>query len=59
MGKLYARKAACYAKLGDYDNSIKWYEKSLIEDFNGKIKLDMKAVEKLKKDSEAKAFINP
>ncbi|EGR31769.1 stress-induced protein sti1 family protein, putative, partial [Ichthyophthirius multifiliis] len=59
LAKLYARKGACYAKLNDYKQSIEWYQKSLLEDFNGKVKLDLKAVEKLQKELEQKAFINP
>ena len=44
LGKLYARKAAIYKHLGEYKESIQYYEKSLLEDNQYKIKEEMKVV---------------
>lgn len=50
IAKIYARKASVLQKQGEYGESIVWYQKSLLEDMNAKVKLELKNVQKLKKD---------
>ena len=38
MAKLYARKASVYTNLQKYDEAINYYEKSLLEDSNDKVR---------------------
>lgn len=38
IAKLYARKASIYNCLKNYDQAINFYEKSLLEDNNAKVK---------------------
>ena len=57
--KLFARKASIFAKKGDLGASLEWYQKSLLEDMNPKVKVEMKQIEKQKKEIESKAYINP
>lgn len=59
IAKIYARKAAILQKQGDLTGSIAWYEKSLLEDMNAKVKLDLKNVQKLKKDQDELAYVDP
>lgn len=44
IAKIYARKASVLQKQGDLEGSITWYEKSLLEDMNAKVKLELKNV---------------
>jgi len=59
IAKLYDRKACIYLSLEDYDNAITFFNKSLIEVNNPRVKDDLKKAEKLKKEKETKAYINP
>lgn len=44
IAKIYARKASVLQKQGEYGESIVWYQKSLLEDMNAKVKLELKSV---------------
>lgn len=57
--KILARKGSILAKLEKFDDAITAYEKSLVEDSKPQIKDELSKVKKLKKDVEAKAYINP
>ena len=47
------------AKEGKYDDSIATYQKSLLEDGVQKVRDELKAVTKLKKEKEEKEYLNP
>lgn len=57
--KIFARKGSILAKQEKFDESIAAYEKSLVEDSKPQVKDELSKVKKLKKDAEAKAYINP
>lgn len=59
LAKLFARKASALEKQGKFDEALKEYSNALMEDNVPAIKDSMKRLEKLKKDSEAKAYLNP
>jgi len=59
LAKILARKAAAYSHMGDYEKSLKCYEKSLLENNDYKVKEEMKKVERTKKENETKAYFNP
>lgn len=59
LAKVMARKASALEKKGDYDQALKVYSDALLENNDGSIKDSMKRLEKVKKDQEAKAYINP
>jgi len=59
LAKLLARKASIYKYLDDLENSITFYEKSLLEDVQYTVKEQLKAVQKLKKEKDEIAYINP
>lgn len=40
--KVYARKASIHGKKKEYANSVEFYEKSLLEDNNYKVKEELK-----------------
>lgn len=44
--KIYARLGSINEKKGDLKTSIEWYEKSLLEDQSGHVKLELKKVQK-------------
>jgi len=48
--KVFARKASILSKQEKYDLAIEWYEKSLLEDGNQKVKDELAKVKKLKKE---------
>ena len=50
LAKLFARKAAIYKHLGQFKKSIEFYEKSLLEDNQYKVKEEMKVAAKLLKE---------
>ena len=54
-----ARKGAAYEKKGDMDAAIDAYKKALLEDNAVTIKDSLRRVEKLRKEAEAKAYLNP
>jgi stress-induced-phosphoprotein 1 len=57
--KVLARKGNIYMKQSNYDEAILFYEKSLMEDTVQKVKDDLSKCRKLKKEKEAKEYINP
>ena len=57
--KVYARRASIYNKQGNYGDAIAYYDKSLVEDQNQKVRDELKLVKKLQKEKEAKEYINP
>jgi stress-induced-phosphoprotein 1 len=57
--KILARKAAAYGHKGDYDKSLEFYQQSLLENNDTKVKDEMRKVEKTKKDKAEKEYINP
>jgi len=59
LAKILARKAAAYSHKGDYNTALEYYQKSLLENNDYKVKEEMKRVEKIKKDAEEKAYLNP
>ena len=46
-------------KQDKYEEAIAQYERSLIEDTNYKVKDDLNKCKKIKKEKDAKAYINP
>lgn len=59
LAKALARKANCYFLKGDHDQAIEIYKKALLENNDYAIKEALKKVERIKKDSAIKAYINP
>jgi len=59
LGKVLARKASAYAHKEDYEKAIEWYKNSLLENPDPKIKDEVKRLEKLKKEIDAKDYVNP
>jgi stress-induced-phosphoprotein 1 len=59
LAKVMARKAAAYEKKGDMDGAIAQYKSALLEDNAGSIKDSLRRCEKLKKEADAVAYINP
>lgn len=59
MAKVLARKASAYEKWGKIDVALETYSRALLENNDPSIKDSMKRLEKLKKELEAKAYLNP
>jgi len=59
LAKVLARKASAYAQMEKYDQALHWYQQSLLENNDPKVKDEVKKIEKLKKEQEAKNYINP
>lgn len=59
IAKSYARIGSAYEKLGDFDNAIANYKKSLTEHRTPEINAKLRAVEKNKIDSAVQAYIDP
>lgn len=57
--KILARKGTIHLKLDQLDAAAESFEKSLLEDNVSKVKDELKKVQKLKKELEAKQYINP
>lgn len=57
--KILARKGTIYSKLERYGEAIDLLEKSLLEDNNSKVRDDLNKFKKLKKEKEAREYINP
>jgi stress-induced-phosphoprotein 1 len=57
--KIFARKASVLTKQQKFDEAIQLYERSLVEDSKPGVKDELIKVRKLKKDAEARAYINP
>ena len=50
LAKLLAQKASIYKHLGEFKEAISFYEKSLLEDNQYKVKEEMKVAAKLLKE---------
>lgn len=59
LAKVMARKASALEKKGDFDAALKQYSDALLENNESSIKDAMKRLEKVKKEKEAQAYINP
>jgi tetratricopeptide (TPR) repeat protein len=57
--KILARKGTIFSKLERYGEAIDLLEKSLLEDNNSKVRDDLNKFKKLKKEKEAREYINP
>lgn len=57
--KVLARKGTILSKLERYAEAIEAIEKSLLEDNNSKVKDELSKIKKLKKEKDAKDYINP
>ncbi|KAG0444695.1 hypothetical protein HPB47_013500 [Ixodes persulcatus] len=59
LHRAYARMAGAYVKLGDYPNARTFYQKSLTEHRIPDTLAKLSEVEKVIKEEERKAYINP
>lgn len=59
IAKAYARMAGAYVKLGDYPNARTFYQKSLTEHRIPDTLAKLSEVERVIKEEERKAYINP
>ncbi|GAA5944051.1 hypothetical protein JCM10213_008983 [Rhodosporidiobolus nylandii] len=59
IAKAFGRIGSSYIRLGDYDNGIKYLQKSLTEHRTPDILNKLKDAEREKADAERKAYINP
>jgi len=58
IAKAYTRIATCYEKEDNFEQAIKWYNKSLSEHRDKKILEKVNKIEKLKRESERRAYFN-
>lgn len=59
LGKTLARKANAYTQLKNYDQAIAFYQKALLENNDHGHKMGLQKAQKLKRESEALAYIDP
>lgn len=59
VAKAFGRIGSSYLKKEDYDNAIKYFQKSLTEHRTPDILNKLRDTEKLKKQVETQAYINP
>ena len=59
LAKIYARKANIYYKMDNYDLAIQFYDKSLLENQDQKVKDELKRIQKLKKEHDELKYIDP
>lgn len=59
MAKVMARKASALEKAGQIELALQTYADALLENNDSTIKDAMKRLEKVKKEQEAKAYLNP
>ena len=59
LAKAMARKGNALLQLEKYDESIDTYQKALLEDQSHVIKMALTKAKNVKRDAEAKAYINP
>lgn len=58
LAKVMARKASALEKSGDFDKALETYAAALLENKDSAIKDAMKQLEKKKKETDAKAYLN-
>ena len=58
-GKIFARKAAIYAKEKNYADAIDFYGKSLVENNDSKVRDELNKIKLLKKDKDTLDYLNP
>lgn len=58
-GRAYGRIGFAYVEMGDLENAIESFNKSLLETNDHRIKEELKKVQKLKEKIEAERYINP
>lgn len=59
LAKALARKANAQLQQKKYDESIATYQQALLEDQSHVIKMALNKAKQVKKDAEAKAYIDP
>jgi len=59
IAKAYGRIGSCYLKKEDYANGVKFLNKSLTEHRTPEILSKLRDAERLKKESETQAYVNP
>ena len=59
IAKLYSRKASIFTKMENYEQAIFFYEKSLLENQDPKVKDELRRIQKVKKDHDELQYIDP
>jgi stress-induced-phosphoprotein 1 len=59
LAKVYQRLGSVYQKRDDIPNALIWYEKSLVENNNKALHDEVRKLQKINKEREEKAYINP
>ena len=59
VAKAFARIGSAHQALGQLDEAIEFYNKSLVEDYNDKAKIALKKVEEERKKKLEEAYIDP
>jgi len=59
LARALSRKGSALASLDQYEEALKYYQQSMLEKIDSKVKDEIKRIEKLKKDKETTAYINP
>lgn len=59
MAKILSRKASCYVQLEQYDQALDYLQQSLLENNDQKVRDEIKRIEKMTKELEAKRLIDP
>ena len=59
LAKAIARKANALLQKGDHDAAIENFNKALLENQDHSIKMQLQKAQKVKKDAEAQAYIDP
>jgi len=59
MAKIFARKGTVYDKQKKYKEAAEWFQKSLLENADEKVKNDHKRTSALAKDQESKDYVDP
>ena len=59
VAKVFTRMAVCYQRMGDLENCIAMYEKSLMENNNRHDRAALANVKRLKEKRDKEAYIKP